>query len=415
MSAPEVPILPDLNSGPRNFITTDQDHGGVALTICTLMATWVVLCFMVRMYMRATVSGPFGKDDSVCSIATIFGVIQMIVASSAVSFGFGKALELLSESQITKASKAVYAAQLLYIVTNALTKCTVALLLARIVFIKSRVYACYGVLGLSALWGFTSFLAEAIRCTDEPPWKIVGSQCTNQYVSWQAITAFNIIIEILIFAMPIWLVWGLQTDLMRKFTVVAIFSLRLPVIVAAGLRIHFLSQTIGSSEPLLRGVIPFICLNIEMHYGLMAATMPTLKPFVGAFNTGWGTYDTQGVSGYGQNSSAHSYAMHSLGNKSNKSARSNRKGSVPFNGTQNSDRDGATGAPHFPKNITYIKSGRADPTRLSGGSDNSTQMIIRQDRTTEVHVEDETRRELNSSYGEDSIDLVKRPPYSQER
>lgn len=71
MSAPEVPTLPDLNSGPRNFITTDQDHGGIALTISTLMATWVVLCFMVRMYMRATVSGPFGLDDIVCSVATV--------------------------------------------------------------------------------------------------------------------------------------------------------------------------------------------------------------------------------------------------------------------------------------------------------------------------------------------------------
>ncbi|EME79184.1 uncharacterized protein MYCFIDRAFT_22024, partial [Pseudocercospora fijiensis CIRAD86] len=269
-------------------ITTDKDHGGIALTICTLMATWVVLSFMVRMYMRATVSGPFGKDDILCSIATIFGVIQMIVASAAVSFGFGKALELLTDAQVAKASKAVYAAQLLYIVTNALTKCTVALLLARIVFIKSRVYACYGVLGLSALWGFASFLAQAIRCADGAPWKLVGSHCSNQYTSWQAITAFNIIIEIFIFAMPIWLVWDLQTDLMKKFTVVAIFSLRLPVIVAAGLRLHFLSETIGSSEPLLKGVIPFICLNIEMHYGLIAATIPTLKPFVGAFNTGWG-------------------------------------------------------------------------------------------------------------------------------
>lgn len=70
MSAP-VHMLPDLNSGPRAFITTDQDHGGIALMICTMMATWVVLCFLIRVFMRATVSGPFGLDDWVCSIATV--------------------------------------------------------------------------------------------------------------------------------------------------------------------------------------------------------------------------------------------------------------------------------------------------------------------------------------------------------
>lgn len=71
MSAPELPVLPDMNSGPRNFITTEQDHGGIALTICTLMATWVVLCFGVRIYMRATVSGPFGIDDIIFTAATV--------------------------------------------------------------------------------------------------------------------------------------------------------------------------------------------------------------------------------------------------------------------------------------------------------------------------------------------------------
>lgn len=71
MSDPELPVLPDMNSGPRNFITTEQDHGGIALTICTLMATWVVLCFGVRIYMRATVSGPFGIDDMIFTAATV--------------------------------------------------------------------------------------------------------------------------------------------------------------------------------------------------------------------------------------------------------------------------------------------------------------------------------------------------------
>lgn len=71
MAEPAPPTLPDLNSGPRSFITTDQDHGGIALVVCTLMATWVVLCFFVRLYMRATVSGPFGADDVVCSVSTV--------------------------------------------------------------------------------------------------------------------------------------------------------------------------------------------------------------------------------------------------------------------------------------------------------------------------------------------------------
>lgn len=138
-----------------------------------------------------------------------------------------------------------------------------------------------------------------------------------------------------------------------------------------------------------------------MHYGLMAATMPTLKPFVGAFNTGWGTYDTTGASGYGQNSSG-SYAMQSLERRSNKS----KKGSKNNSAVRSADRD----PPTFSKNITHIRSTPVrdadSPRAQSAESDSSQQMIIRQTLTTEVHYEEEEarRRELNSSRGNDSID-----------
>lgn len=387
----EQQVLPE---GPRNFITTSQDHGGIALTICTLMATWVVLCFVVRMYMRATVSGPFGLDDIVCSVATVFGVIQMIVSASAISFGFGKALVLLTPEQIGAAEKAVY-----YIVTDTLTKCTVALLIARIVFIKSRVQACYGVVAASCIWGFASFLAEAIRCTRYAPWTIVGDQCGNLLLSWQVITAFNILIEVALLMFPIWLVWGLRTNLSRKITVVVVFWLRLPVVVAAGLRIHFLAKSIGTSEPLLNAVIPFFCMNIEVHYSLMAATMPTLKPFVGAFNTGWGTYDNHGISGYG-GSSGGSYALHSLERKNGK------KGSTPVNRSHASGEEGDALRPNYGKNVTHVRS-IPTPTRSSGGSE---EMIIRQTVTCEVHYEgseqDAKGSRVTSREG-DSIDYVK--------
>ncbi|CAK4030819.1 hypothetical protein AC578_4288 [Lecanosticta acicola] len=401
--------LPDLHSGTRSFITTDQDHGGIALVICTLMATWVVLCFFVRVYMRATVSGPFGADDILCSVSTVFGVVQAIVSAAAVSFGFGKYLELLTPSQIDRASKAIYVTQLLYIVTVALSKCTVALLLARLVFIKSRVHACYGILAASVLWGVSAFLAEAIRCTETAPWRLAGSQCTNQTMdlltsckltAWRAITAFNVLIEVALLAIPIWLVWPLQTTFMRKFTVVAVFWLRSPVIACALLRIHFLADTIDSPQPLYRGVVPFILLNLEMHYGLMASTWPTLKPFVSAFNTGFGTYDTQGISGYGGSSG--SYAMASLERKSN------RKSSAPNIMSPRSDGEAEHGGIRsYGKNVTQVQSasGAGGPTgRHSAASDNSTRGII-QTLTCEVHYEDEeARRKDPASRGENSID-----------
>jgi len=57
--------------GDRPFITTPDDHSGIALATATLLATWMLLCFFLRLFMRFTTSGPFGKDDLVCGIATV--------------------------------------------------------------------------------------------------------------------------------------------------------------------------------------------------------------------------------------------------------------------------------------------------------------------------------------------------------
>lgn len=49
-----------------------------------------------------------------------------------------------------------------------------------------------------------------------------------QVLSWEVITAFNVITEVIIGLMPFWLVWNLQTDRSRKAAVVTVFSLRVP-------------------------------------------------------------------------------------------------------------------------------------------------------------------------------------------
>ena len=60
------------------------------------------------------------------------------------------------------------------------------------------------------------------------------------------------------------------------------------VIVLAILRLTYLSPANYGSDPTLTGVNANICTQVLLHYSLMAATIPCLKPFVISFNTGWG-------------------------------------------------------------------------------------------------------------------------------
>lgn len=331
----------------------------------------------------------------------------------------------------------MYAADLIYFIVNALTKCTVALLLARIVFVRRRVYACYGVVVLAFLWGVISLIVGGFQCSEHPGWKIVGERCDNFLLSWRVVTAFDVLIEVFIFAIPVWVVWDLHSNIKKKLTVIAVFAFRLPVIAAAILQIHYLSYAIESGDPLLHGVSAFICRNVELHWGLISATIPTLKPFMAAFNTNLGTYTSRGFDSYGHNSSGRSYVLQSIERKGGGSG--NGSGNGGGGGERGNDSEGNKAAaaaatageeilllplpgelqnnnsttnhnnlspttppppqsprpPHWGKNVVRVKSSSSSsssssPRRFSSsaGSDQRMMMMIRQTHTCEVHVEE---------------------------
>ena len=57
--------------GYRPYITTDEDHSGIALVVTTLLGTYTVLCCTVRVITRSTATGPVGKDDLCCILGTV--------------------------------------------------------------------------------------------------------------------------------------------------------------------------------------------------------------------------------------------------------------------------------------------------------------------------------------------------------
>lgn len=62
-----------------------------------------------------------------------------------------------------------------------------------------------------------------------------------QFLRWQVISAFDIVFELALLVMSIYLVWGLQASLDMKGTVVFAFSMRLPYVVAHPYKIHALT------------------------------------------------------------------------------------------------------------------------------------------------------------------------------
>jgi len=137
------------------------------------------------------------------------------------------------------------------------------------------------------------------------------------------------------------------------------------------------AHAIPAFEP-VSAVVPFLWLNVETNYAIMAATFPTLGTFVKSLNTRWGAMDGPDV------------AQYALSEQSRGSARGNNE-----RRTLTIDED----VPRLrPEGSTYSfkvrrspLSSREDPARnRSRGSDASDQMIIR--KTISTSVETDSRK-----------------------
>lgn len=109
----------------------------------------------------------------------VFGLGQTIASTVAIVNGFGKDLSLVPDAQVPRVEKSLYAAEPLYIVTVALTKCSVALLFVRLMLLRPRVVTCYALLAASVLWSIGAFLGRAIECTSPRPWTLVEDRCRS--------------------------------------------------------------------------------------------------------------------------------------------------------------------------------------------------------------------------------------------
>lgn len=157
---------------------------------------------------------------------------------------------------------------MLYIFILWLTKCSVALLFIRLTPEQKHIFASYVVLGGSTLLMVVSEILVALRCDMSHPWIFVDNGCgdlvslnsiislfhpilppapehsprtqttwaererqTNtphKFQRWQVVTAFDVITEVLLFSLAMYMLQGLKLKIEKKLVVLSAFALRLP-------------------------------------------------------------------------------------------------------------------------------------------------------------------------------------------
>ena len=108
------------------------------------------------------------------------------------------------------------------------------------------------------------------------------------WLHWRIIASLNIVSEILLAGTALTLVASLQVALPRKLGLVFLFSPRLLLIAPIVCHLHYCSQGIRSTNPSLAATAFVICKQVEIASAIVAANIPTLRPFTRATATHYG-------------------------------------------------------------------------------------------------------------------------------
>ncbi|TPX08020.1 uncharacterized protein E0L32_010351 [Thyridium curvatum] len=181
-----------------------------------------------------------------------------------------------------------YVSDFFYIITMCVTKCAGACLFLRLSPDRTHVRSSQAVLITSSLFAITSIFMLALRCNMQHPWLYAGERCEGLYTRWQAITAFDVLTELGLFAIALHMAHGLFVSPGKKAVVLLAFALRLGVVAPSIMRLNYLSSALASPDPSLDGVLAVVCTQIEICYAIIATTTPCLRPFMSALNTGYG-------------------------------------------------------------------------------------------------------------------------------
>lgn len=143
--------------------------------------------------------------------------------------------------------QALYASDLLYILTLGFSKLATIQLISALSPDKRHKRVCHGLSAFVGLWTISAIFAIALRCNlRRPASDLTSAQCPSlvrkaltrqvhaadlvQFSRWAALESINLLSEIMMFVVTILMIRDLQMSLKRKAMASTIFAVRLPYV-----------------------------------------------------------------------------------------------------------------------------------------------------------------------------------------
>ncbi|KAK5723232.1 hypothetical protein LTR15_004929 [Elasticomyces elasticus] len=271
-----------------------QDALNLTISLCL---TYTLCVAGVRVWIR---KGSFGLDDAVIGLSTIVTLCHYATSYVGLSQGLGSSWQQIREAHgVAVLNGSAIAGAVTFLSALYLSKCAMIFFLSRITKTPRQLKIFLACNIFSAILGLASVLMVTVGCGQGSGyyWAFYenSTSCPSQSARWQAVTGLDIITELLLLALPVYLVWGLQMPMKKKAMILLAFYLRLPVLgFSIGRNWYAMQLRLPQTDPGTDSALVVIWLGVELAYALAASTLSALKGFTESFNSDFGLGFTRG-------------------------------------------------------------------------------------------------------------------------
>ncbi|OTA98289.1 hypothetical protein M426DRAFT_28588 [Hypoxylon sp. CI-4A] len=209
---------------------TASNLGPIVSLLTWIMTATVLLAVAIKFTLSSIIPGRRNSEDVALILATIFSVGFTVSISLAVPNGIGRHQDTLSSYQLESMRKAIYAADILFILVSTCAQASVLFFLHEVTPELLHRRTIYGTAALIILVSTSSIFVAAFSCPPPDVWRSMEGQCIDQLSFWEAFAGINLFIESILVLLPILIVYPLLMGRIRKIAVVSYFAVRLLVI-----------------------------------------------------------------------------------------------------------------------------------------------------------------------------------------
>lgn len=258
---------------------TVTSRGREMICIVSVLVGLALISVILRVFARLKRRVGFGMDDYLCFVSTILLIAMLIELVLWVTIGGnGAHMGELDKKTLTNFSKIFLANQFTYFVLCPSIKISIICFYRRIFTMKPFQWTSFALNTLIAAWGAGIFLACSLQCRPlRAYWdKSIDGHCFNGNEFFIVNQAFNILMDFIILALPVPMIWGLQRAWQDKLALNGVFAIGAFVCFASIYRIVVLFW-IKPEDTTYTVYQATLWTHIEPAVGLICSSLPIIR------------------------------------------------------------------------------------------------------------------------------------------